>query len=59
MLGEECDDDNADSHDGCSDQCEVEEHFECGGEPSNCSFVGNLSGQILSAERDGCNDLKI
>lgn len=34
--GEECDDANATAGDGCSDQCLVEENWQCSGAPSMC-----------------------
>jgi cysteine-rich repeat protein len=51
--GEECDDGNFRSDDGCSEHCTVESGFECTGEPSDCeSICGN--GAIDSAE--SCDD---
>ena len=36
VLNEDCDDNNSQSDDGCSSECEIEEYFECIGEPSVC-----------------------
>jgi cysteine-rich repeat protein len=35
-----CDDGNGNSGDGCSDKCEVEDGYECDGEPSVCTMGG-------------------
>jgi cysteine-rich repeat protein len=68
-LGEECDDGNENSGDGCSTDCEVETGFVCTGSPSNCTFVTPFTcgdGSILSPEScddggaalgDGCSDI--
>ena len=36
---EECDDGNTEPGDGCSEQCEVEQGWECTGEPSVCNPI--------------------
>jgi len=42
--GEECDDGNTNSSDGCSDICEVEYGYSCQGQPSACTFIGGGCG---------------
>ena len=37
--GEECDDGNTNSGDGCSSTCTIESGFACSGEPSTCTIV--------------------
>ncbi|MCX4240502.1 RCC1 domain-containing protein [Paraliomyxa miuraensis] len=62
--GEDCDDGNTDSDDGCSATCEQEAGFMCGGEPSTCAAVCG-DGMVLGDELcddgntdvdDGCDD---
>jgi cysteine-rich repeat protein len=36
LAGEQCDDGNSVSGDGCSSSCQVERHFMCIEEPSYC-----------------------
>jgi cysteine-rich repeat protein len=38
-TGEQCDDGNETSGDGCSDQCQVEDGYECFGTPSTCTLM--------------------
>lgn len=52
-LGEECDDGNADSGDGCSNVCKVESGFGCAGTPTLCfAFCGD--GIVTPVEQ--CDD---
>ncbi len=54
-LGEECDDGNILSDDGCSQYCLVEGHYECTGAPSVCEEkVGCGDGTIDDGEE--CDD---
>jgi len=50
-IGEECDDTNFISGDGCSDICQIEEGWECSGEPSICSLIpiiiDGVGGEII------------
>ena len=39
VFGEECEDGNLKSGDGCSSECKIEEGFECLGYPSNCTSI--------------------
>ncbi len=39
-VGEECDDGNTNSSDGCSEMCEVEFGYSCTGQPSVCNETG-------------------
>lgn len=39
QLNEGCDDGNTSVGDGCNDMCQVEEGFECEGEPSVCTVI--------------------
>ncbi|MDD5470029.1 MAG: DUF4215 domain-containing protein [Candidatus Peribacteraceae bacterium] len=49
-TGEQCDDQDADSGDGCSSSCQVERGYRCRGVPSVCSgFCGN--GIVESGEQ--------
>ena len=57
VLEEDCDDNNNISGDGCSAQCTVEPFYECVGEPSNCSLLGNLVFDRI--ERKGCNSFSL
>ena len=57
VLLEGCDDNNNISGDGCSEQCEVEDFYECIGEPSNCSLVGSID--FNSIDKDGCNSFNL
>lgn len=50
---EACDDGNTDDGDGCSAACEVENGFECMGEPSACASV---CGDGLVASDELCDD---
>lgn len=50
--GEDCDDGNERSRDGCSSACAVEPPFVCSGEPSVCFTCGN--GTLDAGE--GCDD---
>ncbi|MHC4698767.1 MAG: DUF4215 domain-containing protein [Planctomycetota bacterium] len=52
-VPEECDDGNADSRDGCSSTCSVEDGWECSGEPSTCTEVCG-DGMIVGSEE--CDD---
>jgi cysteine-rich repeat protein len=54
VLGEACDDGNAESGDGCSDTCAIEDDYECSGTPSRC--VMDLAVQLCG---DGGVDLAI
>jgi cysteine-rich repeat protein len=36
-VGEDCDDDNVSSGDGCQSDCEVQSGWNCSGQPSNCT----------------------
>lgn len=47
---EECDDGNANPGDGCDDMCEVEDGFECTGEPSECTPVNPTLDQLFPGE---------
>lgn len=68
--GEECDDENAASNDGCSSSCRVENIYNCSGEPSVCAMLtgcGNLfndtgadpieecDNDAAAADGDGCS----
>ena len=62
MAREEgCDDNNTDSHDGCSGSCLIESSFSCEGTPSNCTFTTNatLSVDQMFMKTSVCNVLKI
>ncbi len=50
-VPEECDDGNADSGDGCSSICFVEDGWECSGEPSTCTLV-----LYVDTDATGAND---
>ena len=56
VLLEECDDSNNMSGDGCS-ECEVEDFYECVGEPSNCSLLGFIT--FSNIDKNGCNGFNI
>ena len=51
---EECDDRNRESGDGCSDTCEIEDGFECSGEPSVCVPDDDLDDDDVLNEDDNC-----
>lgn len=53
VLGEECDDANALSGDGCSATCKLEPGFTCGGTPTECFTI--CGDGILTAV-DKCDD---
>ena len=46
LFAMECDDNNTDSFDGCSSECEVEEPYVCAGgnnhTKSTCTFAGEV-----------------
>ena len=52
----ECDDNNTDSGDGCSELCQVEQDYTCVGgssvSPSGCSYSGPLDITIISVMKD-------
>lgn len=50
--GETCDDLNSAGGDGCSEQCELEVGFDCGGEPSRCT---QLCGNGLLDPNEECD----
>jgi len=63
---EDCDDGNTTAGDGCSDTCEVEPGYVCGGAPSMCEvacgngvvdrFLGEQCDDGGTATGDGCSD---
>jgi cysteine-rich repeat protein len=50
---EQCDDDNRSNDDGCSRDCQIEDGFQCAGEPSICGICGD--GEI-TAGLEECDD---
>ncbi len=46
-VDEECDDGNANSGDGCDSGCDVENGFECSGEPSVCTPINPTLEQLF------------
>jgi cysteine-rich repeat protein len=52
---EECDDDNVDPGDGCSELCQVEDGWTCSGEPSDCSLLP-VCGDGAIDTGEGCDD---
>lgn len=50
---EECDDENTDYGDGCSDECRVEPGYSCAGEPSVCTLT---CGNGVVDGSDACDD---
>ncbi|MDX9720543.1 MAG: DUF4215 domain-containing protein [Myxococcota bacterium] len=54
-IGEECDDNNANNADGCSDACLVEPGYVCTGQPSECelSVEGELCGAPIVVTANG------
>ena len=42
-IGEQCDDSNSNSGDGCSSTCSVESGWTCAGEPSSCTEVSEFT----------------
>lgn len=53
-LGEECDDQNSNTNDGCSyPGCTVNHGYSCSSEPSSCSAV---CGDGLKANNETCDD---
>lgn len=51
---EECDDGDTDNGDGCDSSCEVEQYWECSGEPSNCDAICG-DGHTVAGE-EACDD---
>lgn len=51
--GEQCDDGNFISGDGCSQECQVEPGFDCEGEPSACD---SICGDGLTVGAEECDD---
>jgi len=51
-IGEECDDDNTYSGDGCSDTCMIESNGGCTGEPSSCEICNDQ----IDNDGDGLTD---
>jgi cysteine-rich repeat protein len=49
-LGEECDDGDLDTGDGCDDECDVQDGFECSGEPSVCEISDCGNGEVDAGE---------
>jgi fibro-slime domain-containing protein len=54
MTGEECDDGNKDSNDGCSSSCRREPGYSCSGTPSICKRA--VCGNGLKEAGEGCDD---
>lgn len=52
-AGEQCDDANNSGGDGCGPSCEVENGWQCGGEPTVCTTICG-DGLVLGGE--GCDD---
>jgi cysteine-rich repeat protein len=42
QAGEQCDDGDLDNADGCSNLCQIEQGFECNGEPSVCTPIAEI-----------------
>jgi cysteine-rich repeat protein len=55
-LGEECDDGNRDSGDGCDSTCHVEAYYVCSGEPSVCCMDTDGDGFYDPGQPDCCTD---
>ena len=53
-IGEECDDGDQEDLDGCDHLCQVEDGWECTGEPSVCKAVCG-DGKVVSGQED-CDD---
>ncbi|HSA59636.1 MAG TPA: choice-of-anchor Q domain-containing protein [bacterium] len=53
FAGEDCDDGNAVSGDGCSDACAVESGFTCTGSPSTCTATGGSTGGTTGGSTSG------
>ena len=54
IIGEECEDGNTETGDGCSDECEVEEGFYCTDDyPSVCTTKCSDS---IKAGKEECDD---
>jgi cysteine-rich repeat protein len=49
-FGEECDDGDLLSGDGCDEDCEIQDGFECDGEPSVCEISDCGNGQLDAGE---------
>jgi len=52
-LGEQCDDNNIISGDGCSNICQVESGWECTSEPfetSVCTLIPRVGGQMIPVD---------
>jgi len=49
-FGEQCDDGDFIIGDGCSDMCQIEDGWECSGEPSVCSLITLVGGEIIQID---------
>lgn len=54
LLGNQCDDGNVKSEDGCSDTCKIEKGWICSGAPSNCKTTCG-DGYIVHGKEE-CDD---
>jgi len=54
--GEECDDENLDDLDGCDSICDVEDGWNCVGEPSDCTMGASVCGDGAIANGEDCDD---
>ena len=58
-AGEECDDGNTLSGDGCSDFCEVEFGYTCKAEPSICSIIHLYCGDGICSGTETCSSCSV
>ena len=58
-LTEECDDNNTDNGDGCSSTCQIEAFYLCFDEPSSCFLSLNLTIDVESIDKTGCNSFQL
>ncbi|CEL91852.1 unnamed protein product [Vitrella brassicaformis CCMP3155] len=59
VEGEQCDDGNAESGDGCSSKCQVEEGWRCVGLPSECAPDCGDGMMVIGAKVDGENATEV
>lgn len=55
-TGEQCDDSNSNSGDGCSSTCNIESGWICTGEPSVCEESGGICGDGIIETGEQCDD---